>query len=166
MTREQYIWMTSRVRRATNALPGGAAWLRLPTYLCAAAYLFTLLYLMLLRDVRLIRALWVPAICFAAVTLLRPAINRERPYDHFDAEPVGPFVRGKRKSMPSRHTASAAAIAFAVIAVFPIWPVMLAMLVLCALVAALRVLSGQHYISDVLVALLLSGALSAAGYWL
>ena len=44
--------------------------------------------------------------------------------------------------------------------------VMLAMLVLCALVAALRVLSGQHYISDVLVALVLSGALSAAGYWL
>ena len=97
MTREQYICMTSRVRRATNALPGGAAWLRLPTYLCAAAYLFTLLYLMLMRDVRLIRTLWVPAICFAAVTLLRPAINRERPYDHFDTEPVGPFVRGKRK---------------------------------------------------------------------
>ena len=38
------------------------------------------------------------------------------------------------------------------------------MLVLCALIAALRVLSGQHYASDVLVALLLSGALSAAGY--
>ena len=166
MTREQYICMTSRVRRATNALPGGAIWLRLPTYLCAAAYLFTLLYLMLMRDVRLIRALWVPAICFAAVTFLRPAINRERPYDHFDAEPVGPFVRGKRKSMPSRHAASAAAIAFAVVYVFPQPFVIAAMLALCALIAALRVLCGQHYPGDVLAALAISAALSAVGYLL
>ena len=66
--------------------------------------------------------------------------------------------------MPSRHTASAAAIAFAVIAAFPSVSCAAAMLLLCAMIAALRVLSGQHYVSDVLAALALSFVLSAIGY--
>ena len=155
MTREQYIRMTSRVRRVTDALPGGAKWLRVPTYLCAALYIGTLVFLMLTRDARLLRALLVPVACFLTVTALRPAINRERPYD-----------RGKGKSMPSRHTASAAAIAFAVIYIFPTAPVAAGMLALCAVIAALRVLSGQHFATDVLAALLLSGVMSAVGYLL
>ena len=164
MNRDQYVRMTSRVRRITDTLPGGPRWLSAPTYLCAALYLGTLIYLMLTRDARLIRALLVPAVCFLTVTALRPAINRERPYDRFKAQPVGRYRRGKGKSMPSRHTASAAAIAFAVIYAFPTVSVAVGMLALCAIIAALRVLSGQHYATDVLAALLLSGALSAMGY--
>ena len=68
--------------------------------------------------------------------------------------------------MPSRHAASAAAIAFAVVYVFPQPFVIAAMLALCALIAALRVLCGQHYPSDVLAALAISAALSAVGYLL
>lgn len=164
MNRDQYVRMTSCVRRATQRLPGGASILRLPTLICAAAYIAALLTLALGRDMRLIRALAVPACCFGIVTVLRPLIGRQRPYDRFDAEPVGRYRRGKGKSMPSRHTASAAAIACAVIYAFPCWPVALAMLLLCALIAALRVLSGQHYTSDVLAALALSFALSLIGY--
>ena len=37
-------------------------------------------------------------------------------------------------------------------------------LLLCLLIAALRVLGGQHYPSDVLAALALSGAISLIGY--
>ena len=166
MTREQYIRMTSRVRRVTDALPGGEKWLRVPTYLCAALYIGTLIFLVLTQDVRLLRALLVPAACFLTVTALRPAINRERPYDRFKAPPVGRYRRGKGKSMPSRHTASAAAIAFAVIYIFPTVPVAAGMLALCAVIAALRVLSGQHFATDVLAALLLSGVMSAVGYLL
>ena len=166
MTREQYVAMTTRVSRATGALPGGAKWLRAPTYLCAALYLGTLAFLMLTRDARLLRTLLVPAACFLGVTALRPLINRQRPYDRFGAEPVGRYRRGKGKSMPSRHTASAAAIAFAVIYIFPTAPVAAGMLALCAVIAALRVLSGQHYVSDVLAALALSFVLSAIGYLL
>ena len=164
MNRDQYVRMTSRVRRITDTLPGGPRWLSAPTYLCAALYLGTLIHLMLTRDARLIRALLVPAVCFLTVTALRPAINRERPYDRFKAQPVGRYRRGKGKSMPSRHTASAAAIALAVIYAFPTVPVAVGMLALCAVIAALRVLSGQHYATDVLAALLLSGVLSAMGY--
>lgn len=166
MTKAQYIRMTGGTRAALSRLPGGEKLLRLPTLLCAAAYLFALLFLAARRDARIVRVLLVPAACFLAVTALRPLIGRQRPYDRFGAPPVGRYRPGKGKSMPSRHTASAAAIACAVIAVFPRPAVCVLMLALCALIAALRVLSGQHYTSDVLAALALSFALSLAGYLL
>ena len=164
MTKDTYIRMTDATRRVLDQLPGGAKLLRAPTFVCAAAYLLTLLLLMLDRDLRLIRVLLVPAACFLVCTALRPMIGRQRPYDCFDAEPVGRFVRGKGKSMPSRHTASAAAIAFAVAYVFPSPVIIVCMAVLCVLIASLRVLAGQHYPSDVLAALVLSSILSLIGY--
>ena len=164
MTPDTYRRMTDATRAVVSRLPGGVGWLRLPTLVCAGAYLATLLHLMLLRDLRLLPALCVPAACFLVCTVLRPLIGRQRPYDRFGAPPVGRYRPGKGKSMPSRHTASAAAIAFAVIAAFPSVSCAAAMLLLCAMIAALRVLSGQHYVSDVLAALALSFVLSAIGY--
>ena len=166
MTKQTYIRMTDTMRAFTARLPFGAAALRLPTYICAAAYLLALLTLMLRGDSRLLRALLVPAACFLVVTALRPVIGRQRPYDRFGVPPVGSFRPGKGKSMPSRHTASAAAIACAVIWLWPVWPVAAAMGLLCAVIAGLRVLSGQHDVSDVLAALALAAAVSLAGYLL
>lgn len=164
MTKDAYIRMTGAARRTVSRLPGGLIWLRIPTYLCAAAYIAALAYLMLLRDIRLIRVIIVPAVCFAVCTVLRPLIGRQRPYDRFAAEPVGSYRPGKGKSMPSRHTASAAAIALAVVYITPSLPLRAAMGLLCALIASLRVLSGQHFVSDVLAALALSGVISMIGY--
>jgi len=164
MTKDTYIRMTAATRRVLHLLPGGVRLLRLPTLICAGAYLLALLLLMLARDIRLVRVLLVPAACFIICTVLRPIIGRQRPYDRFDAEPVGSFVRGKGKSMPSRHTASAAAIAFAVAYAFPSPVIVISMLLLCALIASLRVLGGQHYPGDVLAALALSAAISLIGY--
>ena len=164
MTREIYIRMTGATRRAIKRLPGGKAWLRLPTLICAGAYMITLLVLMLARDVRLIRVLLVPAACFLICSALRPLIGRQRPYDRFGAEPVGSYRPGKGKSMPSRHTASAAAIAIAVAYAFPFPWLILAMAALCLLIAALRVLCGQHYPGDVAAAIALSALVSLIGY--
>ena len=164
MTRDQYVKMTSRMRALSNSLPGGVGAFRLPTYLCAAVYIAALFHMMLLQDVRLVRALIVPAACFLTVTALRPLIGKQRPYDRLGAPPVGEYRPGKGKSMPSRHTASAAAIAIAVAWLYPAWPVALAMCALCALIAGLRVLCGQHDLADVLAALLLSGVISFIGY--
>ena len=164
MTREQYQKMTSATRRAVSRLPGGAAVLRLPTYASAGGYLLTLIVLLVQQDMRILRVIAVPACCFFCATALRALINRERPYDRFRIMPVGAFVRGKRKSLPSRHAASAAAIAFAAAYAFPSIPVAAAMTLLALLVALLRVVGGQHYPSDVAAALLLSAALSALGY--
>lgn len=164
MTRETYIRMTNTTRSAISRLPGGSVWLRLPTLLCAAAYIAALFYLMFLHDIRLLRALAVPAVCFIACTILRPLIGRQRPYDRFNAAPVGSYRPGKGKSMPSRHTASAAAIAMAVMYISPSLPLRALMLLLCAIIAAIRVVSGQHYVSDVAAAIVLSGVISLIGY--
>ena len=123
-------------------------------------------FLRIYRDMRIIRAVLVPAACFLIATVLRPLIDKQRPYDRFDTPPVGSYRPGKGKSMPSRHTASAAAIACAVVYVFPRPAVVVCMALLCALIGGLRVLSGQHDLSDVLAALTLSLALSLAGYLL
>lgn len=164
MTREQYVRMTTRMRALSNRLPGGVNAFKVPTYLCAIAYIAALFHLMLTRDARLVRALIVPAVCFFLVTALRPVIGKQRPYDRFGAPPVGEYEPGKGKSMPSRHTASAAAIACAVIWIWPTLPVAAGMIALCALIAVLRVLCGQHDVSDVLAALLLSAVVSLIGY--
>ena len=164
MTREQYIAMTARARALSASLPGGTKAFHAPTYLCAVVYIAALFHMMLLQDARLVRALLVPAACFLAVTALRPMIGKQRPYDRFGVPPVGEYRPGKGKSMPSRHTASAAAIAFAVAWLYPFWPVAWGMGILCAVIAALRVLCGQHDISDVAAALLLSGVISLIGY--
>lgn len=164
MTKEAYIRMTSAVRRCVSGLPGGEKILRLPTLLCAAAYLLALLHLMLERDVRLVRALLVPAACFLLCTALRPMIGKQRPYDRFGVEPVGRYRRGKGRSMPSRHTASAAAIALAAGYAFASPGITAAMALLCLLIGALRVLCGQHDVWDVLAALALSLAVSLIGY--
>ena len=156
--------MTNAVRELTYRLPGGASALRAPTYLCAALYILALLMMLIQRDARIVRALLVPAACFLVVTVLRPLIDRERPYDYFDSPPVGSYKRGKGCSMPSRHTASAAAVACAVIYAFPIWPVAVFMVILSLLIASLRVLAGQHYLSDVLAAVAISFVLSLIGY--
>ena len=77
------------------------------------------------------------------------------------------FLREKEDIDPAKWTEkSAAAIAIAVAWLYPAWPVVLAIGLLCFLIAALRVLSGQHYPSDVFAALVLSGAISLAGYLL
>ena len=163
-TRGSYIRMTDAVRELTYALPGGASALHAPTYLCAVLYILSLLVMLTQRDARFIRALLVPAACFLVVTVLRPLIGRQRPYDRFDAPPVGRCKRGKGRSMPSRHAASAAAVACAVIYAFPVWPVGVAMTALSLLIASLRVLSGQHYLSDALAAVAISFLLSLIGY--
>ena len=103
MTRERYIRMTETTRRAVSRLPGGTKALRAPTLLCAAIYCASLLYLMFTGDRRIIRAVIVPAVCFAVVTVLRPLIGKQRPYDRYGVPPVGAYKPGKGKSMPSRH---------------------------------------------------------------
>lgn len=164
MTKEQYARITEATRRVVSHLPGREKCLRFPTYLCAAVYLVTLGWLVVQKDLRVFRAALVPAASFLIVTILRKIINRQRPYDRFQLPPVGKWEHGKGKSLPSRHTVSAVAIAIAVGYVFPHPAVWVAVGLLGALIAALRVFAGQHYPSDVAAAIALAVLLSWIGY--
>lgn len=152
-------------------------WLRARPALCRLIRLFAkgsvagiyLLYagllgwLALSRDIRFWRVLLVTGAVFVAGTALRAAINRPRPYETLGCAPLFPKDT-VGKSMPSRHSFSAAVIAAAAWAIWP--PLGIAGAVFALLIAATRVLTGVHYPSDVLAGLAFGGLAGLAGMYL
>ena len=107
------------------------------------------------------RVLAVPAAVYVLGTLLRAAINRPRPYEALNFTPLFPKDT-KGQSMPSRHCFSAAAIAGA--AWFVLRPLGIVLAVLGVLIAVCRVVTGVHYISDVLAGLAFGAAFAVLGW--
>ena len=117
------------------------------------AYVGLLIYAHFLAKQALPRLVGAPLGVLIVVSLLRVIINAERPYERFGV----PSVFGKqtvRKSMPSRHTASAFIIAAAFTYVNPVWGAFA--FAAAALIALSRIAAGSHYISDVAVAIIIS----------
>ena len=151
-------WFNARpaAKKALRAVSTGAV---------AAVYL---LYLGLLAWLAW-HAMWaqlgvtavVPAAAFVAGTALRVAIDRPRPYKKYGFAPL--FPKDKTgQSMPSRHCFSAAAIAAAVWYVLP--PVGAVLAVLAIIIAISRVITGVHFVSDVLAGLAFGLVFAVAGH--
>lgn len=151
-------WFNARpaAKKALRAVSTGAV---------AAVYL---LYLGLLAWLAW-HAMWaplgvtavVPAAAFVVGTALRAAINRPRPYTKYGFVPL--FPKDKTgQSMPSRHCFSAAAIAGTAWYVLP--PLGAVLAVLGVLIAISRVVTGVHYISDVLAGLAFGGVFAVLGW--
>ncbi len=102
------------------------------------------------ETLMLLRSTLVPFAGFMTLTVFRAAVNRPRPYETFGMEPVIP-KETKGKSFPSRHVFSACMIALTYLCL--VQPIGAGILLLLAavLIAVIRVLSGVHYLSDVLV---------------
>ena len=151
-------WFNARpvAKKALRAVSTGAT---------AAVYL---LYLGLLAWLAW-HAIWaplgvtavVPAAAFVVGTALRAAINRPRPYTKYGFVPL--FPKDKTgQSMPSRHCFSAAAIAGTAWYVLP--PLGAVLAVLGVLIAISRVVTGVHYISDVLAGLAFGSVFAVLGW--
>ena len=89
----------------------------------------------------------VPLGVFIAITIMRYIVNEQRPYERYGKPSVFNKTT-KGKSFPSRHTASAFIIAMTFFYVSV--PLGTAAMTVALLVAASRVLSGAHYLHDVL----------------
>lgn len=89
----------------------------------------------------------IPLGTFLLITALRAIINAQRPYEKYNYTPV---VRKatKGKSFPSRHTVSAFIIAMAFMYINVKLGVI--MLVIAAIIGVTRVLTGVHFIRDVI----------------
>ena len=106
-------------------------------------------------------ALVVPAAAFVVGTALRAAINRPRPYTKYGFVPL--FPKDKTgQSMPSRHCFSAAAIAATVWYVLP--PLGAVLAVLAVIIAVSRVVTGVHFVSDVLAGLAFGAVFAVVGW--
>ncbi|MCI7767259.1 MAG: phosphatase PAP2 family protein [Oscillospiraceae bacterium] len=133
------------------------------TVIMYAAYIILLVSLAISRDMRIIKAIAVPAFVFFLVTAVRKGINAPRPYEKYPIKPVLP-KETKGKSCPSRHTACAVVIAFACLYVN--LPAGIILVILSALIAASRPLMGVHFPLDVIFGALLAVIPSVIGFYI
>ena len=94
-----------------------------------------------------LRFLLVPLCTLIFVTVLRAIINAKRPYEVYEYDPaVAKNTKGH--SFPSRHTVCAFIIAMAFLYIN--LKVGIVMLLLAAAIGVTRVLSGVHFVRDVI----------------
>lgn len=125
----------------------------------AAIYTALGAYLFIHRDYRLAGFIGVPAVVFAAVSVIRRAVNKKRPYEGEKA--IVPLIaKDKRgRSFPSRHALSAALIASSCLLINIYIGLFIA--ALSIVVAVTRVIAGVHYPSDVICGLFIGYAAGA-----
>ena len=162
MKKETYIKMTQPFRDNPQMAKGLHIINRICTGSMYVLYPLLLVYLLWTKDAGLLKAFLVPAISFIVLSLGRYFINRKRPYEAFEVAPVIPKDT-KGKSFPSRHVFSATVIAMTFLCVSPWAWLGVVLLMLAILEAVVRVVSGVHYISDV-VAGMVVGIVAALFY--
>ena len=146
MKGESYVTLNERMRRNPYSadilmiLTGGA------TALVVSLYIFILFFLFISRDFRIVLITCPPLAGFILLTLLRSGLNMKRPYEKYD---IIPLIEKKTagNSFPSRHVFSAFVIGVSLI---PISLPLSVIIILSGVVIAIcRVLSGVHFIVDV-----------------
>lgn len=163
MTRETYIKITALVRNHprriklltyTNQGITGAVYLGYPVFL---------LSLFLTKNPILLRAILVPAISFAIVTVFRRIINAPRPYEKFNLPPaLKKDTEGE--SFPSRHVFSIFVIASTIFYVCA--PLGILLYALGVILALGRVIGGVHTPCDVIAGALAGIASGFIGFYL
>lgn len=130
---------------------------KIPMFM-AASYLILLGYLAITWDKKLILSVLVPGFIFLSVTLFRKLFNFPRPYEK---NGLPPLIQKDKKgqSFPSRHCASAFAVAGAFLYISIYTGIIYA--VLAVLVSLSRIFAGVHFVRDVAAAALYSCALSS-----
>lgn len=133
---------------------------RLLAALVAGSYMIIFFWSFVLEMPETVPFLFGPAAAFVFVTVLRAALNRPRPYEVFSAEPlIEKDTEGH--SFPSRHVASAFAIAAASLLYDS--RIFLLLAVFGAVIAFLRVAGGVHFLKDVLAGAAIGAGIGAAG---
>lgn len=166
MTKENYIKMTQPFRDHNGLAKGIHIANKLCTLIMYVAYPILLVYLFFQKESSYFsfwRSIFVPAISFVLLSVFRAWINRPRPYEKFEMPPV---IKKDTKgnSFPSRHVFSATMIAMTFLLMSPwSWLGILFLLVSIAL-AVVRVISGVHFISDVIAGIVVAVLAAIFGY--
>ena len=164
MKKETYIKMTQPFRDNPKMARGLHITNKICTGIMYILYPILLVYMFWQKDDALLKAFLVPAISFVVLSVGRALINRKRPYEKFEVLPVIPKDT-KGKSFPSRHVFSACVIAMTFLLVSPWMLIGVALLFIAVIEAVVRVVSGVHYITDVVVGMLV-GILASLFYFM
>lgn len=127
------------------------------TYGTAAVFLGVCAELALRRDPTLIRLGLTCGVPLVLLSVVRKWIDAPRPYEVCHLDPLIP-KESRGQSFPSRHVFSSFVIGTSLMYLHPVLGASL--LLLGVLLAAVRVVSGMHFLRDVLVGALV-GVLSA-----
>lgn len=165
MTKETYIKMTQPFRDRSKLAKSLHIANKLISGCIFLSYPLLLLCLFFQKSPFLIKAILIPLDGFILVTVFRGLISRKRPYEKFGVLPVIPKDT-KGKSFPSRHVFSAAVIALTFLQLPQAAWIGILFFVFSVILAGIRVVSGVHYISDVLAALVWAGVVAAIGFYL
>lgn len=114
------------------------------------------------KNSGLLPAVLIPGISFILLSVFRDRINRPRPYEVFEMEPV---INKKTKghSFPSRHIFCMFLIAVTVFYFYPIPGVLIG--VAGAALAVNRVIGGVHFVRDVVWGALIGIACGVIGFY-
>lgn len=167
MKKETYIKMTQPFRENLELAKGIHIANKLCTGVMYLAYPVLLVYLFFFGKyssfLSFWKALFVPAISFVLLSVGRALINRPRPYEAFKMPPV---IKKDTKgnSFPSRHVFSATMIAMTFVLMSPWSWLGIVFLGVSVLLAVVRVVSGVHYISDVVAGICVAIIAAFIGY--
>ena len=131
--------------------------------LVVVSYFYLLIECLITKgSAGLIRVILVPFFAFVLVTLMRKLFNQPRPYAKYEVEPLI-YRKKSGESFPSRHTLSVSIIAMAWLWVNPVIGIILWLLAF--IIAATRVLSGVHFLKDVVAAICISAFIGWIGFF-
>ena len=122
------------------------------TYITFGLYPCILIYLFFVNKDLLLITIIKPLSAFLFVTIFRKIINRKRPYESMKIDPLIKHKKGE--SFPSRHAVSAMIIAFVCFDVNIYLGIF--SLVIALLICMSRIMAGVHYISDVLISIIIA----------
>ena len=163
MTEKQYKIITNFFRKNKFRSKSIKILCKYSPILVVLIYVCTIVSLYLKNDKRLILFLIIPALDLIFVSVFRKALNKPRPYDVYDYEPLTDYKKGKGQSFPSRHTASAFIIAMACLYLNLTYG--LIMIIIALIVGASRILTGVHYPKDVIAGALVSILFGYIGFF-
>lgn len=117
------------------------------------SYIILCGWLLIKSDPRIFKVILIPMVVFVIVSIIRKIINMPRPHVVLNIEPL--IKKNKDgESFPSRHVLSVCIISVACFYINP-W-LGTFMSVLAIFIAIIRVLSGVHFIKDVVFGALIS----------
>ena len=121
------------------------------TLLGYISYPILVILVLVYQKEQFLKVIMIPASGFCILTFIRKGINRKRPYETLNIQPL--IIKDKKgHSMPSRHVFSMTIIA---VSWLMISPIIGSILLICSLMMGMiRVVGGVHYPSDVLVGFL------------